>query len=634
VIRSLFLPLSVAGIAEGTQTDTDLALIARWLPDLVSRLVSGPELATAYARVTGQSKEGAPVLVAFTKPMPDDQARAFGRQHAANRVIMGTVEEGDKITVRAQILDVESETSRLVEDIVVARENLEQLPGQLADALLQALELAPRAVTPADFDFPSSTALRAFFQIRDVIARLEIGARPPVDKLESTMEPFFDLEAAMPGSQQALGGLVATLGRFIDPRTPQLVEPAKPLVKRALEIFPESAQLWHMQATVHASFSQPPQTDDAEEALRKAIEFDLNYLPARFALGDLYRYLGREEEEESLYTELADHEQLGAAVRERFGTVLANRGEMEQAEQQWRDALRLDPAFTPALRNLARYYQEQGNEQEAQTFFQKAVARPEKMPSVLYEYASTLLEREEFAQAIPYLQRHLRYVPNHVPSVVALGQAHRGLDDREAAISAFKRAAEMDPRGTAGADARLALFGLDKPDEASQMDALTERVWEEDDAENLAAIRSFLEAHEGLALWQPWYALGIGHRNLGQWQEAQDTLNQAFQLCPGQADVQTALGTCHLHFAMAPTGQLDPNRLNQAMALIGPALRTRPNDPTILAAFGLVYHMAGQFGEAERAYRRALDLVPDDPTAAQYLAALEEWKAGNRSPVI
>ncbi len=634
MIRSLFLPLSVAGIAEGAQTDSDLALIARWLPDLVSRLVPGPELATAYARVTGQSKEGAPVLVAFTKPMPDDQARAFGRQHAANKVIMGSVEEGDKITLRAQILDVESETSRLVEDIVVARENLEQLPGQLADALLQALDLGPRAATPADLDFPSSTALQAFFKIRDVIARLEIGARPPADKLESTMEPFFDLAAAMPGSQQALGGLIATLGRFIDPRTPQLVEPAKPLVQRALDLFPDSAQLWHMQATVHASFTQPPETDAAEEALQKAIGLDINYLPARFALGDLYRYLGREEEEDALYAELATHEKLGAAVRERFGTVLANRGEMERAEQEWRSALEMDPGFTPALRNLAKYYQDQGEEQKAESFYQKAVARPEKMPGVLYEYASILLEREEFAQAIPYLQRHLRHVPSHVPSIVALGQAHRGLDDREAAIAAFKRAAEMDPRGTAGADARLALFGLDKPDEAEEMDALTERIWEEDNADNLAAIRAFLEAHEGLALWQPWYALGIGHRNLGQWQEAQDALNQAFQFCPSQPDIQTALGTCHLHFAMASGGQLDPNRLNQAMALIGPALRSRPNDPTILSAFGLVYHMAGQFGEAERAYRRALDIEPENPSAKQYLASLEEWKSGNRAPVI
>ena len=609
-------------------------MLARWLPELVSRLCSGPSLATAYARLAGQTKEGAPVLVAFTKPMPDDQARALGKQHAAQKVVIGTLEDNEKVVVRMQILDVESGSSRLLEDITTARENLETLPGTITEGLLGALEIGDTPPAQEGLRFPNAGALRAFFQVRDVVARLEIGARPPAAKLEESLEPFFDLSAAMPGSDHAHEGLVATLGRFFDPRNPQLVEPAKPILARALEEFPESARLWHIRASMHATFSQPPASDEAEEALKKAIELDIDYLPARFALADLYRFLGRQEEEDGLYAELADHERHGAAVRERRGTALANRGELDEAEAEWIGAVELDPGFTPALRNLATYYNEKGDAERSGNFFEKAVARPEKMPSVLYEYAEMLVGRGEFAPAIPYLQRHLRFAPGHVPSMVALGNAHRGMGDAAAARGAYKKASDVDPRGPAGADARLALFGLDDPDEASRMDELTHKVWESTDEDGLGAIRSFLEGHEDLALWQPWYALGIGHRNLAQWDEAQTALSKANELCPGQPDVQTALGTCHLHFSMAPTGQMDGDRLNQAMQLIGPATRARPNDVSILSAFGLVYHLAGQFAEAERAYRRALEIAPEDPTVTQYMQSLEQWKAGNRAPVI
>lgn len=609
-------------------------MVARWLPELVSRLIAGPGMATAYARMAGQTKEGAPVLLAFTKPMPDDQARTLGRQQSANKVITGTVEDSGDLTIRMQILDVESENTRLLEDIGVNRERLETLPGRVTDALVGALEIEAPPGRPADLDFPNATALRSFFQCRDVVARMGIGSRPPADELDATLEPFFDLADAMPNSLQALQGFIETLGRFLDPRSPQLVEPAKPILERALERFPESPQLWHMQATVHASFSQPPASDEAEEALQKAMTLDRAYLPARFALADLYRFLGRDEEEEALYVEISDDPQLGASARERFGSTLANRGEMEQAEAQWRAALELDPGFTPALRNLAQFKLSQGNQAEADSFFEKAVARPEKLPAVLFEYSKVLIDRQEFARSIPYLQRHLRVMPNHVPSLVAIGNAQLGLGDKAAAMEAFKRAGEMDPRGIAGAEARHALFGLEKPEDAALIDDLTQKVWESDEAETLAAIREFLNDHEDLGLWAPWYSLGIGHRNLAQWEEAEEALQKALEQCPSQPDVQTALGTCHLHFAFPPTGQIDPNRLNQAMSLIGPAMRVRPNDPTILAAYGLVFHIAGQFDEAERAYRRALDIAPDDPTAVQYLQSLEQWKAGNRAPVI
>ncbi len=634
MIRALFLPLSVSGVAPGAQASADTAMLARWLPELVSRLFAGPSLATAYARMAGQTKEGAPVLVAFTKPMPDDQARALGKQHAAQKVVTGILEDAEKVTVRMQILDVESGSSRLLEDITLPRENLEKLPAAVGEALVAALEVSDTPPPQEELLLPHAAAQRAFFQTRDVVARLEIGARPPADDLEQSMEPFFELADAVPGSKPALDGLVAALGRFFDPRAPQLAEAAKPILGRALEIFDDSPQLWHIQASVHATFSQPPATDEAEETLKKAIELDLGYLPARFALADLYRFLGQQEEEDALYTELADHAEHGAAVRERYGTALAGRGEMDAAEAQWLEALELDPAFTPALRNMAAYCNQRGEQERSRQYFEKAAARPEKMPLVLYEYATMLAGQEQPAAAIPYLQRHLRYAPGHIPSVVALGNAQRGLGDTEAAKNAYRKAVEMDPRGPAGADARLALFGIEQPERATEMDTLSHKIWESTDAEGLGALRTFLDGDEELGLWQPWYALGIGHRNLAEWEKAEETLGKALELCPGQPDVQTALGTCHLHFAMAPTGQMDGERLNKAMSLIGPALRARPGDVTILSAFGLIYHLAGQFAEAEKAYRKALEIAPDDPTVTQYLASLEQWKAGNRAPVI
>lgn len=626
VTRTLFLPLSIAGLSSDTQADPEVAMLARWLPEVSSRMASLHQLATAYARMVGRNQEGHPVLLTFSQPVAEDQARALGKQHGAQFVVTGTIEENEETTVRTQLLDVDSGVVRIAEDVRVGASELHTLPTRLTAAIVKALKAPtePKGDLLPDLDFPNPASLQAFVRVRDIASRLEIGNRPPADQVEELFQPFFDLHEAMPGSPQSLVGLVGVLGRLLDPRAAQLAGPAKPYLDQALETFPDSAQLWHLSATWHATFSQPPATDQAEDDLRRAMELDPDYLPARFALAELLRFLGRPDEEDELYKEFEGHETHAVAVLDRFAAVLASRGETEPAREKWMAALTRDPAFTPALRNLSTLNLQQGQPVEARKFLEKAVARPERLPIVLHEYSVQLIAEGDHAKAIPYLQRHLRFNPNHVPSILDLGHCHRALGDHKAAKATYEKVGQMDPQGVAGADARLALFGLDHADDANKLDELTARIWESCDQEALDALSLFLGEHDTLNLWQPLYALGIGQRTLENWEAAQETLEKAQKVCPPQTDVVTALATCHLHFG----------KLNEAMMLVGPALQARPNDATIMATYGLVNHMAGRLDEAERAYQRAAQLNPEDPSVAQYMEALDRWRQGERVPLI
>ena len=621
--RLLFLPLQVQGLAPGANAAPDVAVMARWLPEIVSRLCAGSGMQTGYARMVGRTQTGQPTLLTLGRAIPDEQARSLAKQHGAAKTVAGSISDGPEIEVRLQVIDQSAGSVRLVGPIRTPVESLHQLPRQIADELLEAVDAdALGNDLPAELDFDSPLTLQSVLAARDVVVRLDLGIRPQAAQVVDAARPFFDL--AIPQPRTALAGLISFLGRLLDPRTPQLAEPCREVLDEALDLFGESAPLHHLAATYQGTFARPPAFEDAETSLERAMELDPDYLPARFSLADFYRFQERFDDESALYEALADHEKHGTVVRDRQGVSLAGRGQIDAARDLWHGVLEGDATFTPCLRNLALSFLQEGRSDEAMKWFEKAVQTPERLPIVLFEYGSALVDGGEPAQAVPYLQRHLRTSPNHLPSLVALGSAHRTMGDNSAARDAFQRAAQLDPKGIAGTDARLALYAIEEPEAASNLDQLTQNIWDDCTSDTVEALSAFLDGHTDLDLWHPWYALGIGHRTLLDWNRSAEALERAATFCPGQPDILAALGTCHLHFG----------RVDEGAGLISSAFRARPQDPSILTAFGLAHHLAGKLDDAERLYRRSLDLAPDDAATLQYLDSLDSWRNGDQVALV
>jgi Tfp pilus assembly protein PilF len=79
--------------------------------------------------------------------------------------------------------------------------------------------------------------------------------------------------------------------------------------------------------------------------------------------------------DETLYTETLKASPRATSIRENLGVVAWNHGRIDEAEKQWRIALKLNPDSPIALTNLGLVYAKRKQYQEAERYFREAMLR-------------------------------------------------------------------------------------------------------------------------------------------------------------------------------------------------------------------------------------------------------------------
>jgi type IV pilus assembly protein PilF len=102
---------------------------------------------------------------------------------------------------------------------------------------------------------------------------------------------------------------------------------------------------------------------------------------------------------------------------------------VDEAEQQFKEAIRLKPDYSEAYNYLGRIYLYRGQTDAAIQCFQKALSNkrynnPEK---AYYNLGEAYMIKKEYATAAEQLERAVRLVPDYVPAYALLGQAYEGL---------------------------------------------------------------------------------------------------------------------------------------------------------------------------------------------------------------
>ncbi|KUJ76414.1 hypothetical protein AVO45_11485 [Ruegeria marisrubri] len=120
------------------------------------------------------------------------------------------------------------------------------------------------------------------------------------------------------------------------------------------------------------------------------------------------------------------------------------------------------------------------------------------------------------------------------------------------------------------------------------------------------------------AEWFLYYARGICHERLKQWEKAEADFRSALELNPEQPQVLNYLG-----YSLVERRE----KLDEALEMIQRAVQARPDSGYIVDSLGWVLFRLGRYDEAVGHMERAVELMPVDPVVNDHLGDVY-WAVG------
>jgi len=263
--------------------------------------------------------------------------------------------------------------------------------------------------------------------------------------------------------------------------------------------------------------------------------------------------------------------------------------------------------------------------QDARNLFDRAPAAKSEDPDILKDYADLLIVMGDVDLASEVLRRRAELTPHDAEAWFALGRVlgPRGRAYEAEAAAALRRALKLDGAGTEAANINSELGRLYWRGGLFQ---LAERSYSKAEA----ASKSNVSAAIGLA------ALAI---RKGKMAEASAKLDVLGALAPDKANMlERMVGEALVDFEQSPRWFADTaqnhmayakvlirvNRLPQSVMPLERALELDPDNYVDWNLMGSVMRGLGDLNEARRAFRKSLELNPDQPRTREVLEELAE----------
>jgi tetratricopeptide (TPR) repeat protein len=235
-----------------------------------------------------------------------------------------------------------------------------------------------------------------------------------------------------------------------------------------------------------------------------------------------------------------------------------------------------------------------------------------------------LVAQGQCAAAVESLQAAVHYAPQAAEFHRHLGAALLAAGDAERAIQSLREAVRLDSRSAAlHNELGAALRAAERWDEAEACfrDATQLDPTLVDAHNNLAdALQAQGRLHEAAAAFDSaarrWPHVAELHFNLGNAQFAAENYPAAAAAYRAAIALQPNLGLAHHKLGKSLEAMQDPAAADAHRA----AVRLLPERMDILESLGICLQMLGADAEAERHYRRALELEPDHVPMRCYLA--------------
>ncbi len=306
------------------------------------------------------------------------------------------------------------------------------------------------------------------------------------------------------------------------------------------------------------------------------------------------------------------------ALRWRYylGSARLAQGELEGAAAAFREALEVDPGFTPARRALGDTLYQANLFRESREAYEAVLSADPDDPHALLGLARMLSEVDDFAGAVEMLEQAVRLEPGYGAAHYELALAYRDLgrsgdSQREMALY------EANRNGAPPADPLRAQV------EALRVDATT-RLARASEMERRGNLEGALREH--LAAIEDAPEMAQAHINLislygrmDRMDKAREHAERALEIDPSRAELHYNLGVL----------EISEKRLREAEAAFRKAVELNPGYAAALTNLGQVLEARRRYDEASELYRRAVESRPDYALARFHMGRM---LLGQRKP--
>ena len=275
-------------------------------------------------------------------------------------------------------------------------------------------------------------------------------------------------------------------------------------------------------------------------------------------------------------------------ICDNLAVFYSNKGDLQEAMAQWKEAYRIDPADEDALNGIAVLLIREKRFDDADKHLEAAIRRYQPKRADAYNtLAGIRLTQGRVDEAVQLCEESLRRNPNDPTNQKNLAKAYllQGKVDLE--TQHWREAVRLAPNDIAALDGLgTVLLQQGQFEEAATMLQRSLEVYPDDP----------VPAHN---------KLGAALAGQGKWPEAMEQWNTALRLAPKDArtinSLAWALSTCPI--SSLRDGRRAVSLAQQATKLFG------ENEPTALDTLAAAYAEAGQFPEAVKAAERAVNLA-------------------------
>ena len=255
---------------------------------------------------------------------------------------------------------------------------------------------------------------------------------------------------------------------------------------------------------------------------------------------------GNLQQAEQVYRQILERQPKFAYALNMLGILISQRGNPAEGAKLIRKAIKLEPAVADFHINLGFNLQEQGNLEEAETEFERATRLDPDSADAWFNLGSVSLALKKPSQAVNAFRKTLEKNKNYLPAYNNLGNIYREMRRYDDALEMFNKVLEL------------------KPD-----------------------------------LTQAWYNLGMTYKNLGDGENAVRCFEKVLAYEPANHKARCQTGLCR---------GLLLNDPENAVLEFDKVIESTPDDFFAYTQKSRVLQSVGRYDEAAECYRKILEI--------------------------